>query len=80
MFNYYNIKFNTLFIKNIDNRKFEKINSDFWKADNDMDICEDDINFLLDHNKIIQIDDRVNYIERYNNIEIKSLTYYFYFI
>lgn len=80
MINYYNIKFDTVFIKNINSGKFEKMNYNFWKVDNDMDISEEDIDSLLEYNKLIQIHDRVNYIERYNNIEIKILTYYFYYI
>jgi len=74
----YNIKVNTIFIKDIDNGKIEKINYNFWKVDDEMDICEFDIDYLLDINEITHVYDKINYIEINNNVEIKILTYYFY--
>ena len=77
MIGYYNIKVNTIFIKDISNGEMRKISYDFWQIDNEIDI---DIDYLFETKKIKHVYDKINYKEIINNIEIKCLTYYFYYI
>ena len=54
-----------------------KISYDFWQIDNEIDI---DIDYLFETKKIKHVYDKINYKEIINDIEIKCLTYYFYYI
>jgi len=79
MVGYYNMKINTIFIKDINSGEMRKINYNFWQSDNEIDV-DIDIDYLFDTKKIKHIYDKINYKGINNNIEVKCLTYYFYYI
>ena len=80
MIGYYNIKINTIFIKDINSGEMRKINYNLWQSDNEIDV-DIDIDYLFEMKKIKHVYDKINYKGIINNnIEIKCLTYYFYYI